>query len=61
MVIAPEEVLMKVVAGHQTIIDHHQDIQTLVVIDPTPPLAIVLVQEHQVVVAEVVAHEGVNL
>ena len=52
---------MEVVAGHQTIIDHHQDIQTLVVIDPTLPLAIVLVQEHQVVVAEVVAHEGVNL
>ena len=53
---------MKVVAGHQIIIDHHhQDIQTLVVIDPTPPLAIVLVQEHQVVVAEVAAHEGVNL
>jgi hypothetical protein len=52
---------MKVVAGHQTIIDHHQDIQTLVVIDPIPPLAIVLVQEHQVVVAEVAVHEGVNL
>ena len=47
--------------GHQTIIDDHQDIQTLVVIDPTPPQAIVLVQEHQVVVAEVAAHEDVNL
>ena len=50
---------MKVVAGHQTIIDHHQDIQTLVVIDPTPPLAIVLVQEHQVVVAEVVTNNWI--
>ena len=47
--------------GHQTIIDNHQDIQNIKVKYPTPPLAIVLVQEHQVVVAEVAAHEGVNL
>ena len=60
IIIVPEEVLMKVPAGHQLIMDH-LDIQVTAVEGPTHPLqAIIQDQEVQVEVVEVVAQEVVN-
>ena len=59
-IIVPEEVLMKILSGHQLIIDP-LGIQVIVVEGPTHPLqAIIQDQEVQVVAAEVVAQEVVN-
>ena len=59
-IIVPEEVLMKILSGHQLIIDP-LGIQVLVVEGPTHPLqAIIQDQEVQVVAAEVVPQEVVN-
>ena len=59
-IIVPEEVLMKILSGHQLIIDP-LGIQAIVVEGPTHPLqAIIQDQEVQVVAAEVVAQEVVN-
>ena len=60
-IIVPEEVLMKILSGHQLIIDP-LGIQVIVVEGPTHPLqAIIQDQEVQVEAVEVAAHEGVNL
>ena len=59
-IIVPEEVLMKILSGHQLIIDP-LGIQVIVVEGPTHPLqAIIQDQEVQVVAAEVAAQEVVN-
>ena len=59
-IIVPEEVLMKILSGHQLIIDP-LGIQVIVVEGPTHPLqAIIQDQEVQVVAAEVVPQEVVN-
>ena len=59
-IIVPEEVLMKILSGHQLIIDP-LDIQVIVVEGPTHPIqAIIQDQEVQVVAAEVVPQEVVN-
>ena len=59
-IIVPEEVLMKILSGHQLIIDH-LGIQVIAVEGPTHPLqAIIQDQEVQVVAAEVVPQEVVN-
>ena len=59
-IIVPEEVLMKILSGHQLIIDP-LGTQVIVVEGPTHPLqAIIQDQEVQVVAAEVAAQEVVN-
>ena len=59
IIIVPEEVLMKVPAGHQQIMDH-LGIQAIAVEGPTPLQAIILDQEVQLVESEVAAQEVVN-
>ena len=60
IIIVPEEVLMKAIAGHQQIMDH-LGIQAIAVERPTHRLqAIIQDQEVQVVAVEVTAREVVN-
>ena len=60
IIIVPEEVLLKAIAGHQQIMDH-LGIQAIAVEGPTHRLqAIIQDQEVQVVAVEVTAREVVN-